>query len=246
MAIALTVDNRLDQSRAGRQRPRRGQRRRRLPAPTVQGRRSPRIGACRTCLVTIEGMRGTPAACSVPAADGMVVRTDTPEAERVRRGVLQLTLDMLPDDDPAHLRELCIAAEAHAIAPGRFRPTAAIPVRQTEDISNPVWLLDRTRCILCQRCLDACQDVQHISAISLLAGSRDTEIGVFAHGALIDSNCTSCGQCWATCPTGAIRLKTPVSQPAAFILNWRRFAKRRPAPPLPQHGPGTLWVAGWG
>ena len=59
------------------------------------------IGACRTCLVQIEGMRGFPASCSVPAADGMVVRTDTPEVERIRSGVLELTLAMLPSDAPA-------------------------------------------------------------------------------------------------------------------------------------------------
>ena len=59
------------------------------------------IGACRTCLVQIEGMRGFPASCSVPARDGMVVWTDTPEVRRIRSGVLELTLAMLPRQQSA-------------------------------------------------------------------------------------------------------------------------------------------------
>ena len=60
----------------------------------------PAIGACRTCLVLIDGMRGFPASCSVPAQDGMAVRTDTPEVRRIRSGVLELTLAMLPPSPP--------------------------------------------------------------------------------------------------------------------------------------------------
>lgn len=70
----------------------------------------PRLGTCRTCLVSIDGQRGTPASCSTPAREGMVVRTDAPEVERIRRGVLQLTLDMLPEDDLSRLGELGVAA----------------------------------------------------------------------------------------------------------------------------------------
>ena len=166
----------------------------------------PRLGTCRSCLVAIDGRGGTPAACTVPAEDGMVVRTDAPNAVRVRRGVLQLTLDMLPEGDPTLLRELAAAAASHGITRGRFLPEQPLAVGETVDTSGPFWLLDRSRCILCQRCLDACQHVQHINAIALLGRSRDSEIGVFRHGLMTDSNCTNCGQCWATCPTHAIRL----------------------------------------
>ena len=130
----------------------------------------------------------------------MAVRTDAPEVVRVRRGVLQLTLDMLPEGDPALLRELATAVATHRIIRGRFLPERPLPMQETVDASNPFWLLDRTRCILCQRCVDACQHVQHIDAIALLNRSLGSEIGVFRHGLVIDSNCTSCGQCWATCP----------------------------------------------
>jgi predicted molibdopterin-dependent oxidoreductase YjgC len=93
-------------------------------------------------------MPGIPTACSTPAQDGMVVRTDTSEVDRVRRGVLQLTLDMLPEQDPARLGELGVAAAHYGLTRGRFAPEPRIPARETIDVSNPIWLLDRERCIL--------------------------------------------------------------------------------------------------
>jgi formate dehydrogenase alpha subunit len=189
----------------------------------------PRLGTCRTCLVSIEGVRGTPAACATPAQDGMVVHADAPEAERIRRGVLQLTLDMLPEQDPARLGELGVAAAHYGLTRGRFAPTAASGTRHTRDASNPIWLLDRERCILCQRCVVGCQDVQHIYAIAILNRSQDTAVGTFRGGPLIESSCTSCGQCWSTCPTQAIRLK----QPLAAIPLAGPLAAAAPAAALP-------------
>jgi len=142
----------------------------------------PRLGTCRTCLVGIEGVRGTPTACSTPAADGMRVSTTAPEADRMRRGVVQLTLDMLPETDLDRLGELGVAARQYGLRPGRFRPEPTITVRGHEDVSNAVWRLDRQRCILCQRCVMACQDVQHIFAIATLGRSRETAIGTFRMG----------------------------------------------------------------
>ena len=72
----------------------------------------------------------TPAACTVPAEEGMAVRTDAPEVVRVRRGVLQLTLDMLPEGDPALLRELATAVATHGIIRGRFLPERPLPMQR--------------------------------------------------------------------------------------------------------------------
>jgi predicted molibdopterin-dependent oxidoreductase YjgC len=170
-----------------------------------------RLGACRTCLVVVEGLRGMPASCSVPAVDGMIVSTSGPELDRVRNGVLQLTLDRLNEHDPARLGELGEAMRRFGIKPGKFHRSSRLPTNQPVDISNPIWLLDRGRCILCQRCVQACHDVQHIDAISMLERSHESDVGFFAHGVIDESNCTSCGQCWATCPTTAIRLREPVA-----------------------------------
>ncbi len=160
------------------------------------------LGACRTCLVEVEGQRGFPAACHLPAREGMVVRTDTPAVRRIRRGVLDLTLSMLtPGLDRGGFGQLGEACAAHGVvAPGH------VPLhRFTVDESKSFFLLDREACILCGRCTVACGDVQRIGAISLLGRGHAEKVGVFADGPLAASVCTSCGQCVATCPTGAIR-----------------------------------------
>src|SRR5918912_1102729 len=117
------------------------------------------LGACRTCLVHVEGMRGTPAACHLPARHGIESPT--------------------------------FAALHH------FEP----------DTSKSFFILDRDACILCGRCTTACDDVQKIGAIAMLGRGHAMKVGVFADGPMSSSVCTSCGQCVATCPTGALRPK---------------------------------------
>lgn len=169
------------------------------------------LGTCRSCLVELAGSRGQRASCTTPAREGMVVHTDSIDLRRVRRGVLQLTLDMLAEDDLALLGELADLARIYDLVPGRFRDDDPHLAGATLDDSNPVWLLDHRRCILCQRCIVACQEVQQIGAIALLARGEDATIGTFDFGPIVTSNCTSCGQCWSVCPTTAIRLREPVA-----------------------------------
>ena len=169
------------------------------------------LGACRTCLVHVEGQRGLPAACHLPARDGMIVRTDHPEAVRVRRAVLDLTLSMLtPTAERDGFGQLGAAAARH----GLTRPAHAPHHRFEPDLSKSFFVLDREACILCGRCTVACDDVQRIGAISLLGRGHDARVGVFGDGAMASSVCTSCGQCVATCPTGALR---PKEAPAPIV-----------------------------
>jgi formate dehydrogenase alpha subunit len=164
----------------------------------------PPLGACRTCLVHVDGMRGTPAACHLPARDGMVVDTQHPEAVRVRSTVLDLTLSMLtPGDDRNGFGQVGAATTRH----GRVEPSWPPLHAYETDASKSFFVLDRDACILCGRCTVACDDVQQIGAISLLGRSHATKVGVFGDGAMASSVCTSCGQCVATCPTGALRPK---------------------------------------
>jgi formate dehydrogenase alpha subunit len=169
------------------------------------------LGACRTCLVHVEGQRGVPAACHLPARDGMVVSTIHPEAVRVRRAVLDLTLSMLtPSPARDGFGQLGAAAARHAL------PQASHTAhhRFETDASKSFFVLDREACILCGRCTVACGDVQHIGAISLAGRGHDARVGVFGDGAMASSVCTSCGQCVATCPTGALR---PKEEPSPII-----------------------------
>jgi formate dehydrogenase alpha subunit len=174
----------------------------------------PPLGACRTCLVHVEGVRGTPAACHLPAREGMVVSTGHPDVVRVRSTVLDLTLSMLtpPGGDPAlavapraGLGQLSEAAARH----GGLRPTWPALHAHAIDATKSFFVLDRDACILCGRCTTACDDVQQIGAIALLGRGHATKVGVFGDGTMASSVCTSCGQCVATCPTGALRPKEP-------------------------------------
>ena len=167
------------------------------------------IGACRTCLVQIEGVRGYPASCAVPVTDGMSVWTDTPEVQAMRKGVLELTLAMFPSNGAnghKSYKELSIAADRHGITAPRWEGRE----RETVDSSNPVFNIAMDSCILCQRCVQACQDGhQFIGAIDLLGTGTQGRIGTFAERPLVESVCTTCGQCLSVCPTGAIEVKTP-------------------------------------
>ncbi len=172
---------------------------------------APPQGACRTCLVAIDGARRWPAACVTPARDGMVVRTDDPEVERTRRAVLELTLAMQPAHGPVanFLRddELHTAATQYGLTAPRF---ARAPKRALDE-SNPFFSLNHADCILCNRCVQACEDIQHIGAITMVGHGRETRVGAFAMQPIGESVCTSCGQCVATCPTGALLPKAAIS-----------------------------------
>ena len=175
------------------------------------------IGACRTCLVQIEGTRGFPASCSVPASDGMKVWTDTTEVRNIRKGVLELTMAMLPGNGAngsSGYRELSIAAKHHDIATPRWHGRDREPV----DVSNPVFNIAMDSCILCGRCASACQDgAQFIGAIDFLGAGQSSRIGTFMDRPLVESVCTTCGQCLSVCPTGAIEVKDPVSTVAKSV-----------------------------
>ena len=164
------------------------------------------LGACRTCLVQIEGQRGYPASCSVPAADGMVVWTDAPGVTAIRKGVVELTLGMFPGNGHRDYKELSVAARAHGLDGSRWSGRE----REAVDTSNPVFDIAMEACIMCGRCAAACQDqAQFIGAIDVLGTGAGARIGTFMDRPLVESICTTCGQCLSVCPTGAIDLKTP-------------------------------------
>ncbi|MEZ4504068.1 MAG: formate dehydrogenase subunit alpha [Dehalococcoidia bacterium] len=167
------------------------------------------LGACRTCLVEVEGVRGFPASCYLAATDGMAVRTRGEALDRVRTNVLDLTLGMV---EPGGRGASALAGEAERYGVGgRF---AARAERHLDD-STPAFSLNLADCILCGRCVQGCQDVQHIGAIAVLGGGEAAHIGTHLDEPLVDSICTSCGTCVSVCPTQALSPKpepAPVAQ----------------------------------
>ena len=164
------------------------------------------IGACRTCLVDIEGTRGYPASCSTPCSDGMVVSTSGSELDDIRQTVIGLTTGMVSNFEygsDTH-KELSTVASTFGIAENDFEPRQREPV----DTSNPVFNIAMDSCILCGRSARACQQGhQFIGAIDVVGTATDARIATFMDKPLIDSICTTCGQCLSVCPTGAISTK---------------------------------------
>jgi formate dehydrogenase alpha subunit len=157
------------------------------------------LGACRTCLVEIEGWPRLAAACHTPAAEGMAVLTTSERAQTVRRGVLDLTIGM--SGDGAGSGQAALTAREHGLDRSSYAPDGP---DQTKDESNVFFSLNMADCILCGRCVDACQRTQHIGAIGVNGRGHDARIGVAFDAPWSESICTSCGQCVSECPTGAL------------------------------------------
>jgi len=170
----------------------------------------PALGACRTCLVEIDGQRGLPAACHTPVSEGQVILTDSANARAARKGILELTLAMT--DNAAHSNggattELRHHATTHEAAIDRWVTRA----NEHQDETNHFYRFDATDCILCGRCVSACSDRQHIGAIGIAGAGKAARIASFGDEPLGESTCTSCGSCVAACPTEALMPKRAAS-----------------------------------
>jgi len=186
-------------------------------------------GACRICLVEVEGARTLVASCATPAAPKMVVRTETPAVVRARRMNLELLLssghhnclvqdldmdswtdfqlkamspkeheDLCPAYGTCRLQELAIKDQ---IKTNRFAPNE--PGHRIENV-NPFIVRDLSRCILCGRCVQACNEVQVNNAISFGYRGKHSKIVARGDRALKDSDCVFCGECVQACPVGAL------------------------------------------
>ena len=170
----------------------------------------PALGACRTCLVEIDGQRGFPAACHTPASEGQVILTNSETAQAARKGILELTLAMT--DSAAHsnggaVTELRHHAQTHQADNSRWTAKSNGHVDET----NHFYRFDATDCILCGRCVSACSDRQHIGAIGIAGAGKAARIASFGDEPLGESTCTSCGSCVAACPTEALTPKRTAS-----------------------------------
>ncbi len=165
------------------------------------------FGSCRLCLVEIEGRKGTPASCTTPAEEGMVVHTQTPRLERLRRGVMELYLSDHPLDEPGRgadgLNELWTQAAKLGLADTRYGRDGANHLDARIDVSNPYFVFDPAKCIVCSRCVRACEEVQGTFALTILGRGFDSKVS--SGGAeFLHSECVSCGACVQACPTGSL------------------------------------------
>ena len=162
-------------------------------------------GACRLCIVKIDGLRGLPSACTTPAAAGMNVITENAELQDVRRWTMQLLLADHPLDCLTCAQcgscGLQSVAEHLGIRQRVLRPM----MREAKiDDSNPCFAIDMRKCILCGLCVRACNEIQHLGAIDLVKRGYGSAVEPFGGGPINSSICESCGECVERCPTGAL------------------------------------------
>ena len=170
------------------------------------------IGACRICVCEVKGARGLAAACVMPVGEGMEVFTNTPALQRYRRTTLELILSTHRTDclsctrsTDCELQQLC---REYGVDMNRF--TKKDQGYHT-DASMPHLVRDNSKCILCRRCVAACQQ-QHVAVIGANNRGFDTEIGCAFEMPLSEVACVSCGQCIVACPTGALTEKDNTQQ----------------------------------
>jgi len=163
------------------------------------------IGACRTCLVEADGR--IVAACSIPAGSVREVVTGSERAARVRRGVLELTAAMVVYGQSPGGPLSSTFADTMRMS-GAATLSMPIHTAAHTDVTNSFFSFHEDACILCGRCVTACQALQHISAIGIGGRGRETRVTPGADETFRESVCTSCGSCVAACPTSALRPKT--------------------------------------
>ncbi|MFN8582465.1 MAG: formate dehydrogenase subunit alpha [Gemmatimonadaceae bacterium] len=192
----------------------------------------PTVGNCRICLVSVEGNPKLVPACATQAADGMKVTTESQAAVKNRQGVLKLLLERYPVEQiPAdgYRNEFEQLVRRYAVPTVRSRE---LPLRTGDERDGDLIIShDMSTCILCTRCVRACEDIQVVGVLDVANRGGHTEIIVGADGNPEHAGCTWCGECVRVCPTGAIHDIIPLAIRAA---NGERVAHMRskdmPAP----------------
>lgn len=167
-------------------------------------------GACRICVVEVEGRKNLAPSCKTECSEGMVIRTHTPRVLNARRTVMELILSNHPNecltcskngycDLQSVAHDLCIREISYKGEMSHFKP----------DIS-PAIIRDMDKCIACRRCEEACNTIQSVGALSAINRGFNAVVGTAFCKDISGSNCTYCGQCVAICPTGALRENTNI------------------------------------
>jgi formate dehydrogenase major subunit len=173
------------------------------------------FGSCRLCLVEIDGLRGTPASCTTPVAAGMVVQTQTQQLAKLRKGVMELYISDHPLDCLTCAAngdcELQDQAGAVGLRDVRYGDAGETHLGQTKDTSNPYFDFDPSKCIVCSRCVRACDEVQGTLALTIADRGFGSKVSAgLSSDNFMGSECVSCGACVQACPTATLTEKKVV------------------------------------
>jgi formate dehydrogenase major subunit len=172
------------------------------------------FGSCRLCVVEIEGRPGTPASCTTPVAPGMKVHTAGEKVRRIRRGVMELYISDHPLDCLTCTAngncELQDAAGEVGLRDVRYGYDGANHLSAPVDASNPYFQFDPAKCIVCSRCVRACEEVQGTFALTVQGRGFASKIAAGMNEPFLDSECVSCGACVQACPTATLIEKSVV------------------------------------
>jgi formate dehydrogenase major subunit len=172
------------------------------------------FGSCRLCLVEVDGVKGTPASCTLPVAEGMSVCTQSDRLARLRRSVMELyisdhPLDCLtcPANGDCELQDM---AGVVGLRDVRYGYAGENHLDAPKDTSNPYFEFDPSKCIACSRCVRACSEVQGTFALTISGRGFDSKVSAGADEQFLESECVSCGACVQACPTSTLQEKSVV------------------------------------
>ncbi|MCW8831798.1 MAG: molybdopterin-dependent oxidoreductase, partial [Colwellia sp.] len=174
------------------------------------------FGSCRLCAVEIEGRRGMPAACTTPAEQDMQVKTQNSKIARLRKNIMELyisdhPLDCLtcPSNGDCELQDMAGAVGLREV---RYGFEGKNHLDASKDTSNPYFTFEPNKCIVCSRCVRACEEVQGTYALTLDGRGFDSKVTTGHNNDFLSSDCVSCGACVQTCPTSALMENSIIAQ----------------------------------
>jgi iron-only hydrogenase group A len=188
-------------------------------------------GACRMCVVEVEGSRNLIPSCAYPVAPGMKIQTHSARAVRARQTIVELLLSNHPDDCLYCVRNHQCSLQDLAFELGvRQRRYTAKKSSHHLDASSPSLVRDPAKCILCGKCVRVCEEVQGVGAIDFVGRGSRTLVGTAFNQGLNVSSCINCGQCIVVCPTGALSEQSHLREVAAALSDPERYVVVQHAP----------------
>ncbi|NJO22995.1 MAG: molybdopterin-dependent oxidoreductase, partial [Sphingomonadales bacterium] len=193
------------------------------------------FGSCRLCLVEVEGRGGTPASCTTPAMNGLVVHTQTERLKKIRRGVMELYISDHPLDcltcaanGDCELQDMAGAVGLRDVRYG-YEGANHVFAKQNgkandawmpKDESNPYFTYDPSKCIVCNRCVRACEEVQGTFALTISGRGFESRVSSGMSESFLESECVSCGACVQACPTATLSEKAliDIGQPEHSVV----------------------------